>query len=797
MNRRTILWGVAALAISWHPASQAGSQDQSQFGTQRRNAQPSRVIIKFRPGIAANERAALHLAHGHQVEKTIPQLDMHAVRVPPGQTADDVIARYRKHPLVEFAEAETFMEPQLTPNDPWFPNWQLDLQQIGALAAWDVTTGSQGVPVAVLDTGLDIDHFEFADRIASGEIYGYDFADDDPDYDDPHGHGTWMAGIVGAMANNSLGIAGTTWQNQMVVLRTAFGLDTVEAITWATDSGVRVISMSYGGYTSTSWKEAAMQYAFDHGVVLVGAAGNDGTNQPFYPAAYPTVLAVTGVDWNGDPVGYNWGNWIDLSAPAGALTTYHTAYDSDGLGYAGGTSIATPFVASAAGLVLAVNPALTPTQVMDILRSTADDLGAPGCDELTGWGRVNLHAAVLAAANADPEPDTEAPSVAVIDPPTGEEVSGTITILAEAFDNIGVSRVDLLVDGGFVSSDTVSPHEWAFDTTDLADGPCTISAMAYDAAGNSAESALVQVTVDNSAPPPECLSNSECDDGLFCTGAETCDSNGVCQVGGEACPGQLCSESDDTCVDCLSNSQCDDGLFCNGAESCDGAGACQPGSDPCPGEDCDEATNVCVSAACDNDSTCEEGEDCNNCPGDCFSGSGASCGNGICEAADGEDCLSCPQDCNGKQGGKPSRRYCCGDGDGYNPVGCEDARCSQGEFACNAEPVADSCCGDGSCTGYEDGFTCELDCGPPPFCGDGVCNGDEDRCGCSGDCGQAPAQETNCGDGADEDCDGATDCNDAECTDDPACACLPAGAFCTANADCCSNKCRGNNTCGR
>lgn len=703
MTSRMVLWGVAALAVALTSPAAGGGPRRSQNASQTGNIGPSKVVIKFRPGAAADERGALHRTHGHQLNRTIPQLDIHVVRVPPGRTADDVIARYWNHPLVEFAEAEVFMEPQLAPNDPWYVYGQIPLQQLSAEAAWDVTTGSLGVPIAVLDTGLDVNHYEFADRIASGGIWGYDFADDDPDFDDPAGHGTLVAGVIGAMANNDVGITGATWQSPIVVLRSAFGLDTIEAITWATDNGARVISMSYGGYTSTSWKEAAMQYAFEHGVVLVGAAGNDGSNQPFYPAAYPTVLSVTGVNSSGQPIGYNWGNWIDLSAPGGGvLTTYPTAYDQDGLSYTGGTSIAAPFVASAAGLVLSVNPELTPIQVMDILRSTADDLADPGFDELTGYGRVNFHAAVLVAANTVPYVDTTPPSVAITVPAAGEVVSGVITILAEASDDVSVSQVDLYVDGLFVSSDTVSPHEWAHDTADVVDGEHTLWAVAHDTAGYSTGSAPVQVTVDNATPP----------------------------------------------------------------------------------------------AGCDNDGVCEVAEDCATCPNDCLAAEGASCGNSVCEAVNGEDCLTCPEDCNGKQTGKASRRFCCGDGNGYNPVGCLDARCTGGGFACTADPVADSCCGDGSCTGLEDGFNCEIDCGPPPVCADSVCDVGEDSCTCPADCGDPPGSETigaSCNDGLDNDCDGEADCNDPDCAGDPSCPACDQDGVCEPGEDChsCPTDCRG------
>ncbi len=193
---------------------------------------------------------------------------------------------------------------------------------------------------------------------------------------------------------------------------------------------------------------------------------------------------------------------------------------------------------------------------------------------------------------------------------------------------------------------------------------------------------------------------------------------------------------------CTVNADCDDGLFCNGAETCDAGGSCVAGSDPCPGQGCDEAGDVCFPLTCDNDGVCESGEDCDGCAGDCISGSAATCGNDICEAGAGEDCLSCPGDCNGLQSGKPSNRYCCGDGDGSNPVGCGDSRCSA------------------------NGNTCSGGAGAPYCCGDGVCEGAETVANCA------------------VDCDGGT--------------CAAVGESCVEDIDCCTNKCRGssgNKTC--
>lgn len=199
-----------------------------------------------------------------------------------------------------------------------------------------------------------------------------------------------------------------------------------------------------------------------------------------------------------------------------------------------------------------------------------------------------------------------------------------------------------------------------------------------------------------------------------------------------------------------------------------------------------------MCAVCDNDGTCESGEDCNNCPNDCVGSSGSAvCGNGVCEP--GEDCTSCG-DCSGKQNGKFSNRYCCsgtpGGQGGDNPVDCSDNRCSSGGYQCSAT-LPSFCCGDSSCDAGEDSINCLIDC-PAPVCGDSSCDSGEDQCNCAGDCGTPPSSETGmCTDGQDNDCDLLVDCNDSDCAADSACTCGGNGASCSSNGDCCSNKCRG------
>jgi hypothetical protein len=233
-----------------------------------------------------------------------------------------------------------------------------------------------------------------------------------------------------------------------------------------------------------------------------------------------------------------------------------------------------------------------------------------------------------------------------------------------------------------------------------------------------------------------CTGDAECDDGVYCNGAETC-ANGLCQSG-----------TPPSCAD--------DGLFCNGSEVCDEfAKSCGSSGYPCEeGTTCDEDANRCILPACGN-GTCDLGENCTNCPGDCFSGTG------------GGSCTACFKGaCDG---------VC-------HPVK-EGPECS--------DCAPSWCCGDGVCEGQEDGVNCAVDCGDVPGCGDGICDPGEDRCSCAADCGAPAGSETDCGNGVDDDCDGFVDCADAECSGDLACpACLPKGSVCDAHADCCSNKCR-------
>lgn len=229
-----------------------------------------------------------------------------------------------------------------------------------------------------------------------------------------------------------------------------------------------------------------------------------------------------------------------------------------------------------------------------------------------------------------------------------------------------------------------------------------------------------------------CSSNADCDDGLYCNGSETC-VNGACQDGVPRCE--------------------DDGLFCNGSETCnEGTQECAATGNPCGADtECNEVGGS--YSCCDEDSTCEESEDCTSCSSDCISGTEI-----------GGDCTTCFKGaCDG---------ICHPKKDGKN---CPDC-------------AASFCCGDGVCEGGENSVNCAIDCGSAPTCGDGYCDPGED-CICNEDCEEAPSEVNACSDGVDNDCDGAADCGDSDCDSDPTCICAEKKSLCTVNSDCCSNRC--------
>ena len=335
---------------------------------------------------------------------------------------------------VVWAEPNYAREASIVPNDPQYAS-QWGLPRINCPAAWDHTTGSAGVTVAVVDTGIDLNHPELAPLIVAGQDLvdwpagsvpapGYvlegDYMGVDAVPQDEVGHGTHVAGTISCLSNNGAGVAGVNWSTRLMpvrvlarVRRTAdnaiSGMGTsaniAAGIRWAADHGARVINMSLGGPSDATVEREAVAYAVSKNVVVCVAMGNAGSaghhdDSPSYPAAYPDVIAVGATDSTDARASFSQqGAHIAISGPGVGI---QSTYWDDTYASLSGTSMATPHVAGVAALVLSVNPALTAAQVGSILRSTAKPLrdapGDPVPNHQYGSGLVQADAAVAAAA---------------------------------------------------------------------------------------------------------------------------------------------------------------------------------------------------------------------------------------------------------------------------------------------------------------------------------------------------------------------------------------------------------------
>jgi len=288
-------------------------------------------------------------------------------------------------------------------NDPYRPQqWALDRTSFEA--AWSTTRGA-GVVVAVIDTGVRGDHQDLAPVLLPGIDYVNPGGDGKAD---PNGHGTHVAGIIAAQANNGVGVAGGAPDVRILPVRvlgangTGFSSDVAAGIIWAADHGARVINLSLGSTSPHAGTQAAIQYALSKGALVFAAAGNNGGAVTTYPAAFPEAVAVASIDSNGARSSFsNFGAWVDLAAPGGGIVS---TYGSSATAYGGmsGTSMATPYAAATAALVVAANPAASAASVRANVEAAADDAGPAGHDVEYGHGVIDPRDAVTRALPAPP-----------------------------------------------------------------------------------------------------------------------------------------------------------------------------------------------------------------------------------------------------------------------------------------------------------------------------------------------------------------------------------------------------------
>ncbi|WNR46401.1 S8 family peptidase [Paenibacillus roseipurpureus] len=298
--------------------------------------------------------------------------------------------------------SSTPISTNFIPNDNLFQRYQWNLPLIETTQGWQLSRGANDVIVAVVDTGVDLQHPDLQGQLLPG--YNVISANSSPQ--DDVGHGTHVTGVIAALVNNELGVAGMTWYNKVLPVKvldqTGAGstYSVAQGIIWATDHGAKVMNLSLGNYADSGFLHDAIQYAFDKDVALIAASGNDNTEQPGYPAAYPEVFAVAASDSKNEKAPFsNYGDYIDVTAPGVSIAS---TYPNNQYAALSGTSMASPHVTALAALIRSANPNLKNTEVYEIMRKSAQDLGDVGHDKYFGYGLIDVVKAIQMAKQTTP-----------------------------------------------------------------------------------------------------------------------------------------------------------------------------------------------------------------------------------------------------------------------------------------------------------------------------------------------------------------------------------------------------------
>lgn len=401
------------------------------------------VLVRFRAGTTREIINRITSQFHDEVEDRIESVEgLDVIEDEDGQNAADVVAQYRSLPEVEYAEtnSEIVLDHEdrgrkhvHADDEMFFKQWGLANggengglagADISAMRAWAVTTGSDQVVVAVIDSGVDYTHPDLVRNIWSrpeiikayqdedlgdiDDVHGLNVVDDNGDPMDNNGHGTHCAGIIGAEGGNGFGIAGVNWNVKIMPLRFMDGdgagttKDAIEAINYVIDRrragvNVRIISASWGSNTRSRALEDVIRKAYDEGILFVAAAGNassDNEETPHYPSSYNlgNIVSVAATNRNDELASFsNYGaKSVQIAAPGEEILS---TWLEHGFTEKKGTSMATPFVAGVAALILSQNPKMSVDDLRARLLKSVDSLASLNGKVLTG-GRINAAKAV-------------------------------------------------------------------------------------------------------------------------------------------------------------------------------------------------------------------------------------------------------------------------------------------------------------------------------------------------------------------------------------------------------------------
>ena len=382
----------AAVAVAGVPAARAGYPEACFAGAE---GVTRRALVSVSPAAEPGVSALVTRAGGRLGPRVEPGGVRH-VELPSTAARDTLLPALRALPGVRWAEADRPVVNHRSANDP-LGKVQWAVGKVGLKRAWDVTTGTSQVTVAVIDTGVAAGHPDLKGQV----LKGIDVVNGDDDATDDHGHGTHVAGTVAAASNNRRGVTGVAWGVRVLPVKvlgaggSGTSCDVFAGMVEAVDAGAHILNLSLGAAgTCPAAFRLAVEYATYKKVLVVASAGNDALQGG--PSAAPAnctgVLGVGATDPNDKPgVFSTFGPQVDVSAPG--VDIISTALQAKTLRFVyesySGTSMAAPHVSGLAALVKSKHPDWTPQQISDAITQTADDRGVRGRDDFYGAGRIN------------------------------------------------------------------------------------------------------------------------------------------------------------------------------------------------------------------------------------------------------------------------------------------------------------------------------------------------------------------------------------------------------------------------
>ncbi|MEI7025698.1 S8 family serine peptidase [Paenibacillus sp. y28] len=377
-----------------------------QQAAESQSAQADSWILKW------NSEPPAEFWHTSERISTFKELGVDVVRPAEGVDPREWRVKWAGSAQVKYMLPNRELSSLAAANDPFFSR-QTYLKQIQAEAAWDIATGNEGFTIAMIDTGVDLQHPDLQANLVSG----YNVIDPEQPPLDDNGHGTNVAGVMAAAGNNGTGVTGLLWRAKLMPIKAleqsgrGDEAKLAEGIRYAVNHGAKVVVMSVGLPGSDPFLQEVVEYAEAQNVLLVAATGNDEGEMVRFPAAYPSVLAVGGITGTGEvEERSNYGPEVDLVAP---WLVYTTA-QGGGYEYRDGTSMAAPQAAAVAALVWQQHPDWTAAQIRNHMRGSSQDVGAPGWDEHTGYGQLRADLALTQAYIPDLyEPNETKASAAV------------------------------------------------------------------------------------------------------------------------------------------------------------------------------------------------------------------------------------------------------------------------------------------------------------------------------------------------------------------------------------------------